>query len=311
MNIRDLEYLIALDQHQHFGKAAIECHVSQPTLSGQFKKLEQELGVQLLDRSAKGVVLSGAGKSILSHAKTIMSEVHQIQETGRFHQNPRAGYMRIATIPTVGPYLLPHILDPLRKAFPDMKFYLHEMKTEEIIANLNERQIDLGILALSVDEDRLEEMSLYNESFQLAMPKNSSKKISKVSQKALMDEPILLLEEGHCLRDQALFLCRKVNLGEATNFKASSIETLRSMVEIGEGITPIPELTALSWKNQAAKLDIVPFPSPVPQREIGLLYPKHSIRRDLYIEIGNLVKKKISQLLIKSRKKTYTVPLAN
>lgn len=310
MNIRDLEYLLALEQTRHYGKAAEKCYVSQPTLSAQLKKLEQNLGVLLIDRSAKGVVFSEAGKSILEHAKKILLEVDQIHEISKHFKNPKSGALRIGIIPTIGPYLLPHIIQELKHAFPDLNFYLHEKKTHEIISALQERTLDLGILALSLDEPGLEEVSLYHESFLLALSKQHPKaKQKQVSENWLQHENLLLLEDGHCFRNQALSYCKQHRMKENINFRATSMETLKSMIEIGEGITAVPELSALAWSNKSDNIQFLNFPSPVPQRDVGLIFPKHSIRRDLYLEISKMISKIIKSKLMKHKKSGQLIPL--
>jgi LysR family hydrogen peroxide-inducible transcriptional activator len=310
MNIRDLEYLLALEQTRHYGKAAEKCYVSQPTLSAQLKKLEKSLGVSLIDRNAKGVIFSEAGKNILEHAKNILLEVDQIQEISKHFKDPKSGALRIGIIPTIGPYLLPHVIQKLKRQFPNLNFYLHEKKTDQIVEALQERTLDLGILALSLEETGLEEVSLYHESFLLALSKQHPKAKQKhVSDTWLQHENLLLLEDGHCFRNQALSYCKQHHMQENINFRATSMETLKSMIEIGEGITAVPELAALAWNQKSDNIQFLNLPNPIPQRDVGLVFPKHSIRRDLYIEISNVISKLIKTKLIKTKKDKQLIPL--
>ena len=310
MNLRDLEYLLALSEFKHYGKAAEKCFVSQPTLSAQLKKLEQGLGISLIDRTSKGVVFSEAGKTILEYAKKILLEVDKIHEVSKHFKDPKAGALRIGVIPTIGPYLFPHIISELKLKFPNINFYLHEKKTDQIIEGLKQRSLDLGILALSLEELSFEETSLYHESFLIALSQQHQQAKQKtVSEKWLQYENLLLLEDGHCFRNQALSYCKQLKFKEKMNFRATSMETLKAMIEIGEGVTAVPELTALAWKSNSSAIKFMDFPSPIPQRDVGLIYPKHSIRKNLYSDIAKVIQTSIKTKLQKYRKSKVLLPL--
>lgn len=309
MNIRDLEYVIALHKYGHFGKAAKSCFVSQPTLSGQFKKLEQELGVSLLERSTKGVVFSDAGLEIVERAKRVIAEVEQIQETARMMKDPRGGRMRLGIIPTICSFLLPHILTNLRKAFPKIRFSFHELKTTEIMDELDRGNLEAGILALPLEKDNLIEHSLYFENFLYAVSvKHPKHKLNKLSDEGMVGENILLLEEGHCFRHQALSICSKYAGSSGAQMNGTSLETLISMVSMGEGVTLVPELAALFWSSRK-DVKFIPIENPVPQREIGLVFRKYSAKSDLFVEMSELIEKQIKGKLQKNRKQKEIIPV--
>lgn len=290
--------------------AAKTCHVSQPTLSAQFRKLEKELGIALIDPSAKGVVFTEAGLEVLNRAKRILNDTNEIYDIGAYYKNPRAGTLKMAVIPTVGPYVLPLIVKPLKKAFPDLKFHFFEKQTKDIIKALEEGAIDVGLLATPLEIIGLQEEALYHESFLLALPKNHSKAKGKVVEESwLKNENILLLDDGHCFKNQALSFCSKFSHNEFGNYRGASLEILKSMVEIGTGVTLIPELTASFWKKSSSSLAILPFPEPIPQREIGLMFRKVGIRKKVYLEIANLIKETIKGKIQIRRCKKELIPL--
>ena len=293
MNIRDLEYLVALDTYRHFGNAAKHCFVSQPTLSGQIKKLEDELGVTLIERGGtRAVVFTEAGRAVLEHAGSILKESRKILEIAEGFRNPMAGTIQLAAIPTVGPYLLPLALGALRKAFPELGFVLFEMPTLKIVAALRAGDIDAGLLALPLARDGLAEMPLFEESFSLALPKHHPHAAKPyVAKRWLKDERLLLLEEGHCFRHQALEVCHSYDATENREFRGSGLETLRYMVQMGEGVTLVPRLAEVLWQKTASgtPMVFVPFKNPVPVRQIGFLYRQGSVRIDCFTKIGEII----------------------
>lgn len=288
MNLRDLNYLLAVETHRHFGKAAKASFVSQPTLSMQIKKLEDSLGVTLIERSNKNVMLTPMGKKIARLAKEILSRVEQMKDIAKSEQNPFAGEIRIGIIPTVAPYLLPLIMPALNKKFPALTIFLLEQQTKHLVHNLQEGSIDAGILALPIPEENLIHADLYSETFLLAVPKQHEFAHKKqIKQAELEDKTILLLEEGHCLRDQALELCQTALAHEAHNFQATSLETLRHMVAAGVGITLMPELACAKGE---AHIAYIPFNKNKPKRQIALFWRKSSVREILLHELTKLIK---------------------
>src|SRR3990167_4960991 len=223
MNTRDLQYLIAVAEEQHFGRAAQRCFVSQPALSMQLKKLEQSLGVTLFERNNKSVLVTPIGKAIVEQARVVLRELEDLQQLAEKMKDPFAGEFRLGIIPTVGPYLLPHILPVIRKIFPKLQLQVYENKTHDIIDKLQKAQLDAIILALPVNQSGIVSRLLYKENFLLALPhRHALTKKKQIHLKDLEDEPLLLLAEGHCLRDQALEVCAKAGAHQQSGFQATS-----------------------------------------------------------------------------------------
>jgi LysR family hydrogen peroxide-inducible transcriptional activator len=279
MNLRDLRYLVALADERHFGKAAERCFVSQPTLSAQIRKLEEYLGVPLVERQPKRVAITATGEKIVQRARALLQQADAIVELARTDRDPLAGALKLALIPTVGPYLLPHIAGRLRRELPRLKLMLYEYQTEHLLSRLRSGEIDVGVLALPVDIDGIESAPLYDEPFTLAVPATHPlAERERVKVEDLRGETLLLLEDGHCLRDQALEVCSRVRVNEAQDYRATSLETLRQMVAAGHGITLLPELAAETSVGTARGLRIKPFAKPAPGRTIGAVWRKSTTR---------------------------------
>src|SRR5689334_22096831 len=280
LKLKDLRYLVAVADTRHFGRAAERSFVSQPTLSAQLKKLEEYLGVQLIERAPKRVALTAAGEAIGDRARRSLEASDEIIELARGHRDPLAGRLRLALLPTIGPYLLPNVAGKLRKQLPRLELMLYEYQTDPMLEKLHSGEIDVGILALPVPMDGLDSHVLYKEPFTVAMPANhrlSAKSSIKVED--LNHETLLLLEDGHCLRDQALAVCSSTGAHEKQDFRATSIETLRQMVAAGVGITLLPELAGRGAYGNARGVTIRPFAKPVPTRTVGAVWRKSSARR--------------------------------
>jgi LysR family transcriptional regulator, hydrogen peroxide-inducible genes activator len=293
LKLKDLRYLVALADERHFGKAAQRSFVSQPTLSAQLKKLENYLGVQLIERQPKQVTLTEAGEQIVARARRILEASDEVLTLARAHRDPLAGKLRMALLPTIGPYLLPRVAREIHKALPRLELQLYEYQTGPMLERLGVGQIDLGILALPVDLEGLEAKPLYEEPFTLAVPAQhrlAKKKDIRVDD--LKDETLLLLEDGHCLRDQALDVCSKVGVQEKQDFRATSLETLRQMVATGAGVTLLPELASRNAYGGANK-DVVlrPFVKPTPTRQIGAIWRKTTARRPAIDAVCRLIEK--------------------
>jgi LysR family hydrogen peroxide-inducible transcriptional activator len=279
MNLKDLKYLVALADTGHFGRAAQRTFVSQPTLSAQLKKLEEYLGVKLVERHPKNVQLTEVGKEIVARARRMLSEGDEIVALARNNTDPLSGKLKVALIPTIGPYLLPRVMQKLRKALPQLGLMLYEHQTEELLKRLRDGEIDLGILALPVDQEGLESRRLYREEFTVALPSDNplaQKPSIKVTD--LKGQTLLLLEDGHCLRDQALEVCSRVDVREAEDFRATSLETLRHMVVAGLGVTLMPELAVESPFGSQRGLVIRQFTKPAPARTVGAVWRKSTTR---------------------------------
>ncbi len=277
MNLRDLRYLIALADLRHFGRAAEACHVSQPTLSTQIRKLEEELGVQLIERAPRQVMLTPVGADIVERARRVVAEVEQMRETARRTADPEAGSIRLGLFPTLAPYLLPHVVPNLRARFPRLELLLVEEKTAVILQRLREGRLDAAVLALPLHEDWLDSELLFEEPFILAMPQDHPlARHRELKLDELSDQHLLLLEDGHCLRDQALAVCQLAGAGEKEGFRATSLETLRQMVAAGVGMTLLPILAVKPPVPPSANIYLVPFKQPTPTRQLALVWRRSS-----------------------------------
>lgn len=295
MNLRDLRYLVAVAEHRHFGRAAESCFVSQPTLSTQIKKLEDELGVTLIERTNRQVMLTPVGERIVAQAQRVLREVAQMVHIAEEHQDPYGGEFRLGIIPTVAPYLLPKILGPIKKAFPKLRIQLTEAQTAMLVRMIREGDLDAVILALPLDEDNLKQVKLYTEPFYFAVSRNHPKATLKsVRLEDLDHEQVLLLEDGHCLRDQALEICHSHNAVENTNFRATSIETLRQMVAANVGVTLMPELAIAS---RSGPVRYLPFEDDDPHRDIGLCWRASSIRGELLRELCRVLQSTMQHVM--------------
>jgi LysR family transcriptional regulator, hydrogen peroxide-inducible genes activator len=280
LKLKDLRYLVAVADQRHFGRAAARCFVSQPTLSAQLKKLEQAFGVQLIERAPNKVALTPAGEEIVARARRILEASDEIVTLARSHRDPLAGRLRIALLPTIGPYLLPRVAPLIRRQLPRLQLRLYEYQTATMLEKLHGGELDLGILALPVELSGLESRELYREAFVLALPERHPLAAHEsVRVGDLKGESLLLLEEGHCLRDQALEVCSRVAVREDQDFRATSLETLRQMVAAGAGVTLLPELAGRGAYRSARGVVLRPFAKPAPVRHIGALWRKTTARR--------------------------------
>ena len=286
MNLKDLKYLVALADTGHFGKAAERSFVSQPTLSAQLKKLEEYLGVKLVERQPKNVQLTEVGRQIVQRARRMLEQGDEIVALARNHTDPLSGRLKVALIPTVGPYVLPRVMPRIRKALPNLGLMLYEYQTEPLLKRLRDGDIDVGILALPTDVEGLESRTLYEEAFVLATPQHHPlADKAQVRVQDLKGQALLLLEDGHCLRDQALEVCTRVDVHEVEDFRATSLETLRQMVIAGLGVTLLPELAAEAPFGNQRGLVTRPFAKPAPSRSIGAVWRKSSTRALAIAEI--------------------------
>ncbi|MDF1692758.1 MAG: DNA-binding transcriptional regulator OxyR [Zhongshania sp.] len=269
VKIRDLQYLDALARHQHFGRAAEACFVSQPTLSGQIMKLEEQLGLTLIERHRKKVMLTAAGEELLLRARQVLRAANDFEESAKALSDPLAGDLHIGLIPTVAPYLLPHIMADLSASLPNINFYLHENQTDVLLKKLDDGELDILILSWLNTMQGVERYALFEEPLVLAVP---HKHVLAKKESALLSDLngqwVLTLEDGHCLRDEALDYCFSAGAKEDTRFQATSLETLRYMVASGMGITLLP---ALAVKDNDKDLRYIHFTAPLPTREICLL----------------------------------------
>ena len=246
MNLRDLKYIIAVAETHHFGKAAQRCFVSQPTLSGQIKKLEEELGVVIFERTNRTVEITPVGEAILVHARQILEQSDAITQLARAYKDPLAGPLRVGTIPTLSPYLMPLILKPLKQQHPQMKLVLSEELTDVLLTRLKNHEIDAALLATPIDEHEFASLPLFDEPFWIAYPRDHEFYTKeKITREDLDSVNLLLLAEGHCLAKQAMEVCHmkeRQHNGDMADLRAASLETLIQLVSAGFGCTLVPAL---------------------------------------------------------------------
>ncbi|NND45854.1 MAG: LysR family transcriptional regulator [Xanthomonadales bacterium] len=277
MNLRALQYLVKLAELQHFSKAAEACFVSQPTLSTQIMKLEEELGVQLVERIPRKVQLTPVGKEITERARHVLRDIERIRMTARRSRDPEKGTLRLGIFPTLAPYFLPHVVPGIRRRFPDLKLQLSEEKTEDILKALEDGALDAALLALPLDGDGLEIEVLFEEPFLLAMPESHPlTDATEIEMRDLEGEELLLLEDGHCLREHALEVRTLAGARERVDFHATSMETLRQMVAADVGITLMPMLSIKPPVAVTGNVALKPFRAPAPARTIALVWRRSS-----------------------------------
>lgn len=287
MGLRDLMYFMAVVEHLHFGRAAEACCVSQPALSMQIKKLEENLGIQLIERLSKKILITDAGKEVAEITRNILEDIKKIQHIAQDKKNPYVGKIKIGSFPTLAPYIFPSLCQKIKEQLPDLTLLLIEEKTDILIKDLLKGHIDAALLALPIYYPELIEEPLFTDPFYLATGSRHPFSACKtISQDQLIDYELLLLSEGHCMRDQALDLCRKIQTKEQKTFQATSLETLRTMIANNTGITLIPE-TAMKLNDG---LHYIPFEPPVPSRCIGMVYRNKSARTACIKEISRIIK---------------------
>jgi LysR family hydrogen peroxide-inducible transcriptional activator len=299
MNLRDLQYLVSLAEYRHFGRAAEACFVSQPTLSTQIKKLEEELGVSLVERAPRKVLLTEVGTDIANRARSVLNEIEQIRGVARRTLDPESGTVRLGIFPTLGPYLLPHVLPLVRTAFPRLELLLVEEKTENVLRLLREGKLDAGVLALPLHEDSLHSEFLFEEPFLLAVSEHHplAHKHGQLKLSDLSNQNLLLLEDGHCLRDQALEVCHLAGAGERSGFRATSLETLRQMVAANVGITLLPVTAVKPPVAQVEHLHLIEFKGHPPSRRIAMVWRKSSAMDGFLKHLAEVMKQLPPDLL--------------
>lgn len=289
MNIRDLQYLVAVHDLNNFSKAAERCFVSQPTLSGQLKKLEQELGAALMERSTRHVLFTALGEQVVEQARAVLLSVERIKSIARQSDDIMAGDLHLGLIPTVGPFLLPLIMTELGAQFPDLNVYLYELQTEELIDRLLKGTLDVVVLAKLEWHHPVTELPLYEEGMKLAVSSADpiAVKSVPVERAVLNGRSVLMLEDGHCLRDQAMGVCFAAGAKEDQRFQATSMDTLLHMIATGVGMTLIPELAC---DDKVAGVSYLPFTEPKPSREIVMLHRSKSARVPAFENIAKLIR---------------------
>lgn len=296
MNIRDLEYLVALAEHKHFRRAADACHVSQPTLSGQIRKLEDELGIILLERTSRKVLFTQSGLLLVDQAKTVLREVKLLKEMASNQGKEMTGPLHVGVIPTIGPYLMPHIVPALQNAFPDLELFLYEAQTHQLLEQLETGRLDCAIVASVRETEPFIEVPLFKERMLLAVAENHPwAKEQTIPMSMLKDHEMLMLDDGHCLRNQALGYCFTAGAKENSHFQATSLETLRNMVAANAGMTLMPELAVLS-EGECGGVKYLPC-QPEPSRDVILVYRPGSPLRARYERIAEAIANSVKSIL--------------
>jgi LysR family hydrogen peroxide-inducible transcriptional activator len=288
VNLRALQYFVKLADLRHFSNAAEACFVSQPTLSTQIRKLEDELGVQLVERSPKKVMLTAVGQEIAERARLVLRDIDQIRTVARRSGNPAEGTLRLGLFPTLAPYLLPHVVPEIRRTYPALRLQLSEEKTEDILRLLHQGALDAALLALPVPEDNLSMEILFEEPFVLAVPAGHPLAAREaIDMNDLSGTELLLLEEGHCLREHALEVCTLAGAHERVDFHATSMETLRQMVAAEVGITLMPLLSVKPPIARTGNIVLRRFADPQPSRTIALVWRSSSALAPFLAELAD------------------------
>ncbi len=290
VSLRQLQYVVAVADTLGFQRAAARCHVSQPTLSAQVQQLESVLGVRIFERDRRRVLVTTAGADVVARARRVLLEAEDLLAVAARLQDPFAGTLRIGIIPTVAPYLLPEVMPRVGAKFPKLSLLFREDKTADIVRELAEGALDAGLVALEANVGDCAHADIATDPFVAALPKGHP--LARKQRLELADlegENVLLLEEGHCFREQALALCRKVRATE-TPFRATSLATLAQMVSSGAGITLLPSI-AVPVENRRGQLEVRPFTKPVPGRTISLVWRASSPRADVFIALAKAIRR--------------------
>ena len=282
MTLQDLRYLVALADHGHFGRAAETCHISQPTLSTQIKKLEEQLGVTLFERTNRSVHVTAIGEDVVARARQILADVEIIMSVGQRLSGPLAGTLSLGVIPTLGPYLLPWLVPALKGDFPDLRLRVYEDLTAHLLERLASYRLDAALVALPVPDDRVESLPLFDEPFWFAEPRGSGSRGGEIMKEDdLRGRRLLLLTEGHCLREQALAVCTMADRDADGDFRATSLETIRQMVATGMGSTLLPAMACGDFSTSG--VTVRPLENGVGRR-IGLVWRRsYAKTRDLHL----------------------------
>ncbi len=286
MNLRDLKYIVAVAETKSFVKAAEQCFVSQPTLSMQIKKLENSLNIKIFERNNKHVLVTEIGKQVIETAKRILQDAEHISILAKHEQDPFAGDFTLGAFPTIAPYILPKLIPLIKKKLPNLRLILVEEKTDILLHKLKTGLIDAALLAGPIHDESLIAEKLFDDEFKLAVATNHPlAEQTIINPDELTNQPLLLLDEGHCLRDQALQFCQLSGIDEEQNVRATSLETLRQMVIAGTGITFMP---TIAIQNNDDNIRYIPFEEPKPKRTIYLVSRQTNPRTELIKQLKNL-----------------------
>ena len=290
ITLRQLRYLDALAAEGHFGRAADRAAVSQPALSAQIRELEEALGCQLVERATSGARLTTAGVAVVERGRRILAEVGDLEAFARIAADPKAGSLRLGIIPSIGPYLLPKLLPSLAEVFPALKVSVRETVTATLVGELQDGGLDLVIASLPLGDPSFSEMPVFTDAFLLAMPAAGPLSLGVFDSAAdIPTEALLLLEDGHCLRDQTLASCGALDARRLTRAGVTSLATILQLVAAGQGITLLPELFLAAAPLDAGRVRLRRFHAPEPHRTVGLAWRKSSPFSELCAQIASLI----------------------
>lgn len=289
ITLKQLRYLSALAEHRHFGRAAEACSVTQPALSMQIRDLERQFGVQVVERRPGDVVLTDIGLEVAGRSRQILAAVRDLVDFARHRSGVLTGRLTLGVIPTLGPYVLPRMLSTLQRSYPELQIELRETQTRILLEELARGQLDAVMLALPLNDPDLETMGLFEDPFLLAVPATDRRFDTKrVSPRDIEHDRLILLEEGHCLRDQAVAFCSSERGGGTMGLGATSLGTVMQMVANGYGVTLVPQI-AVDVEVRDERVKLLRFAPPEPGRTVGLAWRRTSPRKVDFIALGQLV----------------------
>lgn len=296
--LRQLEYVVAVAEQRHFGRAARACAVSQPALSKQIQEVERLLGAALFERTRPHIRWTPLGEEIVARARKILLDVQDIMHVSEHLRDPFVGRVTLGVIPTLSPYILPLLWKYVQEHHPELEIVLQEEKTDTLVESLSSGHLDLALVALPIQHKGLHVLSLFDDPFVLAVPKRHPLDcVGPISESVLTEHALILMEEGHCLRDHALSVCTSSYAASAQEIRASSMTTLILMVEAGLGMTLLPLSCIPTEWSKAPNVRFRPFSSALPpQRTIGLLWRPTAVRTTLYEQIGRCILTILSDL---------------
>jgi LysR family hydrogen peroxide-inducible transcriptional activator len=294
VTLRQLRYLTALVRHGHFGRAAESCAVTQPALSMQIRELERELKVDLLERRSGEFALTEIGREIAQRAGRVLTDVQDLVDFARHKDQVLTGALRLGIIPSLAPYLLPRILPRLQKKYPALRLEVRETMTKQLVGELERGDLDVMMAALPIEHPAFETLQLFRDPFLLAMSSQSAPQIQRISVDAIDPRRLILLEEGHCLRDQALAFCSATSDSAPTSLGATSLATVMQMVANGYGITLVPEVAAQAEVHDP-RIKLVRFRNPEPARSVGLVWRASSPRKEDFKALGRIVSESLKK----------------
>lgn len=294
MTLTELRYIVAVAQKNHFGKAAKACFVSQPTLSIAIKKLEEEFGIRLFERSSKNEIrITEIGQQVVDQAHVVLQQVQILSEIAQQGKDPLAGKFRLGVIYTIGPYLLPSLIPKLRETAPDLRLIIEENFTANLFQSLKQGTLDAIVISYPFDEPGIETAALYREPFIVALPRNHEwKDRTQIRPEELASQDLMLLGAGHCFRDQVIEACPNCMSGDSEltrTLEGGSLETIRHMVAAGTGITVLPRTSILHSQHHEALIEMKPFTRPTPYRTVAIAWRKHYPRKEAITTIRDTI----------------------